>query len=246
LGRCQLDLAFRYSRCVTSKPVAVVIGVGPKNGASFARRFAEEGYAVALLSRSTQLSESLASELGDAKAYACDVGDPDAVAAAFAKIRAELGTVDTLIYNAGAGSWGTIEEIDAAGFERGWRINTMGLFLASKQVIDPMIEAGQGNIIVVGATASLRGKPFTTGFAPAKAGQRSLAQAMARHLGPKGLHVSLLIIDGGIGEAGAEPPAEGPKKLDPEHIAHAAAFLAKQPRSAWTFELDLRPMHETW
>jgi NAD(P)-dependent dehydrogenase (short-subunit alcohol dehydrogenase family) len=97
----------------------------------------------------------------------------------------------------------------------------------------------------VGATASLRGKPFTTAFAPAKAAQRSLAQAMARHLGPQGIHVSLIIVDGGIGDAGAADPA-APEQLDPEHIAHAAHFLAEQPRSAWTFELDVRPSQESW
>lgn len=225
-----------------SKPVCVVCGIGPKNGAAFARRFSREGYAVGLLSRSTALSAELAEELGDAKAYACDASDEASVKEAFAAVRAELGPVEVLVFNAGSGSWGNIEELEAADFERGWRVNAMGGFLASKQALVDMLPKGEGNIVFVGATASLRGKPFTTGFAPAKAAQRSLAQAMARHLGPRGVHVSLLIIDGQIGEAGGDDET----KLDPDAIADAAHYLTTQPRSAWTFELDLRPHVESW
>ncbi|MEM9191755.1 MAG: SDR family NAD(P)-dependent oxidoreductase [Myxococcota bacterium] len=225
-----------------SKPVCVVCGIGPKNGASFARRFSKEGYAVALLSRKTEYSEELAKELGDAKAYACDVSSPEAVEAAFASVRSELGPVDVLVFNAGSGSWGNIEEITPEDFERGWRINALGAFLTSKQVIPGMVERAAGAIIIVGATASLRGKPFTTGFAPAKAAQRSLAQAMARHLGPKGVHVALMIIDGGIGK----PTGDEVKTLDPDDIAATAYYLTTQNKSAWTFELDLRPHLENW
>ena len=228
-----------------SKPVCAVIGIGPKNGAAFARRFAKDGYAVALMSRKTDLASQIASELDTAGAYACDVSSPQAVASAFAKVRDELGPVDTVVYNAGSGSWGNIEDLTTEQFETSWRINSLGLFATTKEVLPHMIEKGAGNIVVVGATASLRGKPFTTAFAPAKAAQRSLAQAMARHLGPKGIHVSLIIIDGGIGDALKEPEAE-PKMLDPNDIAAAAAFLASQPRSAWTFELDVRPQMESW
>ncbi|MBT8492162.1 MAG: SDR family NAD(P)-dependent oxidoreductase [Deltaproteobacteria bacterium] len=228
-----------------SKKVCVVIGIGPKNGASFARKFSAEGYAVALLSRKTELSEKLAAELGDARAYACDVTDADAIAKAFEAVRKDLGEVDVLVYNAGSGTWGNIEVLEADAFERAWRINTMGLFNCAKQIIPAMKARKAGSIVIVGATASLRGKPFTTAFAPAKAAQRSLAQAMARHLGPQGIHVSLIIVDGGIGDAGAADPA-APEQLDPEHIAHAAHFLAEQPRSAWTFELDVRPSQESW
>ena len=229
-----------------SKPVCVVIGIGPKNGAAFARRFAREGYAVALLSRKTEFSETLVPELGDAKAYACDVTDPDAIATAMAGVRKDLGPIDTVVYNAGSGSWGDIEDVEPQAFERAWRINSMGLFLVAKDVVPDMITQGGGNIIVVGATASLRGKPFTTAFAPAKAAQRSLAQAMARHLNPKRIHVALLILDGGVGEAGKASEPAIPEQLDPNDIAHAAAFLAKQPPSAWTFELDVRPQKENW
>jgi NAD(P)-dependent dehydrogenase (short-subunit alcohol dehydrogenase family) len=228
-----------------SKPVCVVVGIGPKNGASFARKFAGEGYAVALLSRKTDHSSELARELDGARAYACDVTDPAAVETAFASVRADLGPVDVLIYNAGSGAWGNIEELSVEDFEQSWRVNARGAFLAARQVIPAMKERGSGAIIVVGATASLRGKPFTTAFAPAKAAQRSLAQAMARHLGPSGVHVSLIIVDGAIG-APAEQDRQAPKTLHPDDIATTAYFLARQPRSAWSFEVDLRPQLESW
>ena len=168
------------------------------NGASFARRFASEGYAVALLSRKTDYSNQIASELESAKAYACDVTNASAVEAAFAAVRTEMGEIDVLVYNAGSGAWGNIEELSAHDFEQSWRINTMGAFLVSKQVIPSMKKKKAGAIIFVGATASLRGKPFTTAFAPAKASQRSLAQAMARHLRPTGIHVPLIPTHGVI------------------------------------------------
>ncbi|MFK7992379.1 MAG: SDR family NAD(P)-dependent oxidoreductase [Sandaracinaceae bacterium] len=223
--------------------VCVVCGIGPKNGASLARRFHRAGYRVAMLSRSTQLSASLAEEMGEgAKAYACDVADGESVEAAFKQVVEDLGPVHTLVFNAGSGVWGNIEELSASDFEQAFRVNALGLFQTSQAVIGPMVERGEGAIVVVGATASLRGKPFTTAFAPAKAAQRSLAQAMARHLSPKGVHVSLMILDGRVGA----PTGEEINTIDPDHIADAAHFLATQPRSAWTFELDLRPHLESW
>lgn len=228
-----------------SKPVCAVIGIGPKNGESFARRFSDEGYAVALLSRSTGHSEKLAAELGDAKAYACDVTDASAIESAFASIAEDLGDVDVLVYNAGSGVWGDPESISPDDFERTWRINSLGALHASRAVIPAMKAKGAGNIVFIGATASLRGKPMTTAFASAKAAQRSLAQSLARHLGPRGVHVSLVIIDGMIGEPG-DPGADDGSRLDPNHIADAVVGLTKQPKSAWSFEIDVRPFAEQW
>ncbi len=229
-----------------TKPVCVVVGIGPQNGASFARRFASEEYAVALLSRQTAYSSKLAAELESASAYACDVTDPLAIETAFAAVRADMGEIDVLVYNAGSGVWGNIEELSAHDFEQSWRINTMGAFLVSKEVIPSMKEKKAGTIIFVGATASLRGKPFTTAFAPAKASQRSLAQAMARHLWPSGIHVSLIIIDGGVKSLASDVDVEAPKTLNPDDIATTAYFLSQQPRSAWSFEVDVRPSQESW
>lgn len=229
-----------------SKPVCAVVGVGPMNGASFARRFAAEGYAVALLSRKTAYSGTLAAEIESARAYACDVTDRAAVYNAFTAVREDMGEVDVLIYNAGSGVWGNIEELTAADFEQSWRVNAMGAFLVSKQVIPSMRNKKSGTIIFVGATASLRGRPFTTAFAPAKAAQRSLAQAMARHLWPGGIHVSLIIVDGRVKSIDPSPNVAAPETLNPDDIATTAYFLSQQPRSAWSFEVDVRPSQESW
>ncbi len=229
-----------------TKPVCAVVGIGPQNGASFARRFAAEGYAVALLSRKTEYSSELAAEIGSARAYACDVTDSAAVEAAFTAVTAQLGEIDVLVYNAGSGVWGNIEELSAKDFEQSWRINAMGAFLVSKQVIPSMKQKKAGTIIFIGATASLRGKPFTTAFAPAKASQRSLAQAMARHLWPMGIHVSLIIIDGSVKTVDADTNVKAPEALNPDDIATTAYFLSQQPRSAWSFEVDVRPSQESW
>jgi NAD(P)-dependent dehydrogenase (short-subunit alcohol dehydrogenase family) len=229
-----------------SKPVCAVVGVGPKNGASFARRFASEGYRIALMARSTEYSRELAATLPDARVYACDVGNAEAVASAFAAVRSELGEVEVLVYNAGSGVWGTVEDVSAEGFEQSWRVNALDLFFTSKEVIPAMKAAGRGHIVVVGATASLRGKPHTAAFAAAKAAQRSLAQSMARQLGPAGIHVSLLIIDGAIARDGSASDEAVAKQLLPDAIAESAYMITRQNRSAWSFEIDLRPNGEPW
>ena len=228
-----------------ANPVCAIIGIGPKNGAAFARAFDRAGYRIALLSRSTDYSDSLAVDLRDARVFTCDAADPESVTRAFSALQEELGPVDVLIYNAGGGSWQSVEEITAEEFERGWRVNALGALVASQQVIPAMKANGAGNIIIVGATASLRGRPMTTGFAAAKAAQRSLAQSMAKHLGPQGVHVSLLIVDGQIDDAGGQDAADG-KRLDPNDIASLALQLTTQPRSAWSFEVDVRPSQENW
>lgn len=228
-----------------TKPVCAVVGIGPKNGEAFARTFHEHGYAVAMMSRSTDLSSKLAAEFSDSGAYACDASDPDSVRAAFEQARKELGPIDTLIYNAGSGSWKSVEELSVEDFQRGWQINAVGALVASQQVIPDMKAKGAGNIVFVGATASLRGMPKTAGFAPAKAAQRILAQSMARDLGPQGIHVAVLIIDGQIGDPDSEAVHEG-TKLDPRDIAAAAYGITQQTASARSFEVDLRPMKEKW
>jgi len=227
----------------------VVAGVGPGNGEALARRFAADGYRVALLARSTDFTEKVAAELEGAKAFSCDVTDPDSVSAAFDSIRESLGEVEVLLYNAGSGVFGSIEELEAERFEGAWKVNTLGLVHCAKQVIDPMKERGRGSIVVTGATASLRGGARFAAFAQAKAAQRSLAQSMARHLGPAGIHVAIAIVDGVVDlprtrESMKDAPDE--KFLKPAHIAESVHFLAHQERSAWTFELDLRPHVESW
>ena len=157
------------------RPVAVVAGVGPGNGQALAQRFAEAGYAVALLARDRAKVEAMAANIANSRGYACDVGDAGSVAATFTTIRAELGEVEALIYNAGAGVFADIEAIMPEQFEAAWRVNALGSFLCSKQVFPAMIAQGHGSIVFIGATASRRGGIYTAAFAPAKAAQRSLA-----------------------------------------------------------------------
>jgi NAD(P)-dependent dehydrogenase (short-subunit alcohol dehydrogenase family) len=229
-----------------AKPLAIVVGIGPKNGAAFARAFSRAGHQLALVSRRTELSAELARELGDASVYAADVADPASVARAFDAIASEHGAADVLIYNAGSGLWKSADELTPAEFELSFRVNALGLLTTSQRVLPAMRQRGRGNIVVVGATASLRGKPKTAAFAAAKAAQRSLAQSLARQLAPEGIHVSLLIIDGAIDDSGTPADQSDAKRLRPEAIAAEALHLTQQDRSAWTFELDLRPLKETW
>jgi len=231
------------------KPVCAVVGVGPGNGAAIARRFSLEGYQVALLARSAGVSGELAKELPHARAYACDVANEGSVETTFNAIGRDLGAVDTLVYNAGSGVWGSIEDVTAAAFEESWKVNTLGAFLASKQVIGPMKQAGHGNIVFIGATASRRGNKMTAAFAPAKAAQRSLAESMARLLWPAGVHVSIVIVDGVVDlprtrQAMAGKPEEFFVK--PAEVAETVFHLAKQGRSAWSFEVEARPFGEAW
>ncbi|HVZ87294.1 MAG TPA: SDR family NAD(P)-dependent oxidoreductase [Polyangia bacterium] len=232
-----------------SKPVCVVVGVGPGNGAALARRFHGAGYAVALLARSTGLTTELARELEGARAYACDVGDEASVAGAFSAIASDMGPVEVLLYNAGTGVWGTIEDVSADAFTQAWRVNALGSFLASKQVIPEMKKAGRGSIVFIGATASKRGNVKTAAFAPAKAAQRSLAESMARHLGPAGVHVAVIVVDGVVDLPRTRQMMPGKPDtffIKPDDVAESALLLARQPRSTWTFELEVRPFGESW
>jgi NAD(P)-dependent dehydrogenase (short-subunit alcohol dehydrogenase family) len=231
------------------KPVCVVVGVGPGNGAALARRFHAEGYAVALLARSTELTSELAKELAGARAFACDVADEAAVDRTFSTIAAEMGPVEVLLYNAGSGVWGTIEEVSAKDFEQAWRVNTLGAFLASKCVVGPMKKAGRGSIVFIGATASRRGNVKTAAFAPAKAAQRSLAESMARTLWPAGIHVAIVILDGVVDLARTRkmmPDKPDGFFLKPEELAESVYLLTRQKRSVWSFEVEARPFGESW
>ena len=232
-----------------SQPVCVVVGVGPGNGAAFARRFAAGGYAVALLARGYERTEALAKQLPGARAYSCDVADPASVKSTFAALTSDLGVPQVVIYNAGSGVWGTMEQITPEQLLDALRVNTTGLLACAQQVVPGMRGAGKGSIVVVGATASRRGGAKTAGFAPAKAAQKSLAESMARHLGPQGIHVSLIVIDGVVDlPATRERMTDKPDSffVKPFDVAETAWWLSHQPRSAWSFEVDVRPFAETW
>lgn len=229
--------------------LCVITGVGAGNGASFSRRFTREGYRVVMLARNLTYLETLAKEIPGSVAMECDVRDPDAIRDVFARIHEEIGTVDTLIYNAGAGEWASIMDTSLEGMQSSWATNTLGLVACAQQVIPSMTENGEGNIMVIGATASLRGGTQSTAFASAKAAQRSVAQSMARDLGPKGIHVGYLIIDGIIDiERTRErfPDRADDFFMQPDAIADSVYALTQQDRSAWAFEIDLRPYGEKW
>jgi NAD(P)-dependent dehydrogenase (short-subunit alcohol dehydrogenase family) len=232
-----------------AKKVCVVVGVGPGNGAALGRRFAKEGYAVALLARTTETSEALAKSLPDARAYACDVSDAAAVARTFDAIEREMGPVATLVYNAGSGTWGTVEEIEPAALEGAFRVNTLGLLLAAKKVIPQMKAQGGGNIVVIGATSSRRGVARTAAFAPAKAAQKSLCESMARHLWPQNIHVSLIIVDGVVDLPRTRAFMKDKPDdffIAPDAVADTALHLTTQNPAAWSFEVEARPFKETW
>ena len=232
-----------------SKPVCAVVGVGPGNGAAFARRFSDGGFAVALLARNTELTSRLAADLPDARAYACDVADNASIERAFGAIRQDLGEVDVLVYNAGSGAWGTVEDIKPADLESALRVNAVGLLLSAQAVIPAMKAKKKGSIVVIGATASRRGGAKTAAFAPGKAAQRSLAESMARHLWPAGIHVSLIVIDGVIDLPKTRAfMKDKPDNffLKPADIAETAFHLTAQAPSAWSFEVEARPFGEIW
>lgn len=232
-----------------SAPVCAILGAGPGNGLALARRFAAAGYWTALLARDGDKLASLARQVDGAAAYVCDVGDNAQVAGAFERIEADLGTVDTLLYNAGSAVFGNIDQIDEDDFEAAWRTNALGLFHCVRAVLPSMRAAGAGQIVISGATASRKGGAGFAGFAAAKAAQYSLAQSLARQLGPEGVHVAIAIIDGVVDTPRTrEMLGDKPDDffLQPEAIAQAIYQLTQQPRSAWTFELDLRPFGERW
>jgi NADP-dependent 3-hydroxy acid dehydrogenase YdfG len=234
----------------SNKPVAVVTGVGPGLGAALARRFAAT-YAVAILARKADYLKSLAAEIRQGGATVmdlpCDVGNRAQMAAAFSAIRTELGEPELLLYNAGSGSWGTITEITADQYEADWRVNALGAFVAAKEVAPAMIARGRGAILFTGATAGVKAGPKSVSFGPAKFAMRGLAQSLARDLGPKGIHVAWINVDGSIdipGARGRKPTLQDGDFLKPEAIAETYWHLAHQDSSAWTMELEVRPFKE--
>lgn len=232
-----------------AEPVTLIFGVGPGNGMAFARRFASGGHRVALAARDGARMEAAAAEIPGARGYACDVGDGAAVAETVASASRDLGAPTALVYNAGSGAWGTADQITPEDLQRNMDINATGLLRAAQAVLPGMRAAGGGTILVVGAGAALRGRAGTIAFAAGKAAQRSVAQSLARHLGPEGIHVAYLVIDGVIDIPATRtrmPDAPEEVFLQPAAIAEAGWMLAHQDRSAWTFELDLRPHVEKW
>jgi len=229
--------------------VCVIMGAGPGNGAHIGARFAAAGYRVALCARDLNSLEAIADGIEGARAYHCDVRAIDGPESAVTRIREDMGPVQTLIYNAGAGAFANIDDSSVDAFQAAWEVNARGLFLATKAVLPDLRAAGGGNIVVVGATASLRAGAEFLPFASAKFAQRGVAQSLARKLGPEKIHVSLLIIDGVIDLERTRrrfPDKPDDFFLDPAAIAESVFQVTQQVPQAWTFELDLRPSGERW
>lgn len=232
-----------------SRPVALITGVGPGTGAALARRFSAGGYAVAMLARNAERLAALEGEIVGARGYACDVTKEAELDAAIAAVRAQLGTPSVLVHNAVGGVFGNFLDIDPAALEQNFRVNTMALLHLARRLAPAMVEAGHGAIIASGNTSALRGKASFAGFAPTKAAQRILAEAMARQLGPQGVHVAYVVIDAVIDLAWTRrmyPDKPDEFFIKPAAIAEEIWHVAHQDRSAWSFNVEIRPFGETW
>jgi NAD(P)-dependent dehydrogenase (short-subunit alcohol dehydrogenase family) len=232
-----------------TQPICIVSGVGPGTGAALARRFATGGYRVAMLARDAERLARLEREIAGSKAYPCDVSDAGQIEATADRIERELGPPDALVHNAVGGAFGSFLEIDPAVLNRNFQVNTMGLLYLARRFAPAMVRAGHGTIIVTGNTSALRGKAGFAGFAPTKAAQRILAEAMARDLGPKGVHVAYIVIDAVIDVPRMRERSKGKPDeffVKPAAIAEEAWHLTQQDRSAWSFNVELRPFGETW
>ena len=241
-----------------SKPsVCCVIGAGDATGSAIARRFAKEGHTICVARRSEEALQPLVHQIheqgGNAIAFGLDARHEDQVVSFFNRIEAEVGPIEVVVFNVGGNVKFPILETTAQKYFKVWEMCAMAGFLVGREAAKVMLHRERGTILFTGATASTRGGAGFSAFAGGKAALRALAQAMARELGPKGLHIAHVIIDGLIDTAFtqehfAQRVAEvGPDGiLNPDHIAEAYWYLHKQPRDAWTFELDLRPSVERW
>ncbi|MXW01073.1 MAG: SDR family NAD(P)-dependent oxidoreductase [Holophagales bacterium] len=232
-----------------SDPVCLISGVGPGTGAALARRFTSGGYRVAMLARNEDRLRALESEIEGSRAYVCDVSDSEAVRATVANVRGDFGAPTVLVHNAVGGAFGDFLEIEPEQLHANFEVNVMGLLYLARALAPAMIEAGRGAIMVTGNTAARRGVPRFAGFAPTKAGQRILAESMARSLGPQGVHVAYFVIDAVIDLEWTRrrmPDQPDDFFIKPEAIAENVWYVAHQDPSAWSFEVELRPYGEHW
>jgi NAD(P)-dependent dehydrogenase (short-subunit alcohol dehydrogenase family) len=225
---------------------ALIVGAGSGISASVARGLAAAGLKVGLAARNIEKLAPLAAETG-AERFAVDASDPAAVAHLFEAVEARLGAPDVVLYNASARAHGPVAEIDPEAVRKAIEISAFGGFLVVQQAVRRMIPKGQGAILLTGASASVKGYPLSSAFAMGKFALRGLAQAAARELGPKGIHVAHFVIDGGVRSARRPDPADRPDStLDPDAIAQTYLEVLRQPRSAWSLEVEMRPWVETF
>ena len=236
---------------------ALVVGAGDATGGAIARRFAREGYTACVTRRTADalqpLVERIRAEGGQAVGYGSDARDEAAVTALVAQIEREVGPIEVAVFNIGANVRFNVADTTERVYRKVWEMGALAGFLMGREVAKVMLPRGRGTILFTGATASLRGSAGFSAFAGAKHALRALAQSMARELGPQGVHVAHIVIDGAIDTRfiAENFPARYALKdragiLEPDHIADNYWHLHQQPRSAWTHELDLRPWMEVF
>lgn len=227
----------------------LVIGVGPGTGLATVRHFAANNYRVSMIARHAGRLETWEGEIAGTRGYATDIADTEAFTATLHRLAEERGYPDVVIYNATLATRGTYEDIPIADFERNFRVNAAGLLATAQTLCPAMVERGNGALICTGNTGALRGKPNYIGWTPTKAAQRMVAEALARDLGPKGVHVAYVIIDAVIDMPYARrrwPDRPDDFFANPADLAAEIYHLAHQPRSARTFLVELRPFGENW
>jgi NAD(P)-dependent dehydrogenase (short-subunit alcohol dehydrogenase family) len=223
---------------------ALIVGAGSGLSASLARLLSREGLRVAVAARNTAKLSALSAETG-AHAFPCDAVDPDQVDRLFDDVASQVGVPDVVVYNASARAQGPLVDLVAADVERALAISAFGGFLVAQQAVRRMLPKGHGAILLTGASASVKGYAQSAPFAMGKFALRGLAQSMARELAPQGIHVAHFVIDGAIRNPGrTQAPDRPDSMLDPDAIAENYLHVLRQPRSAWTWELELRPWVE--
>ena len=223
---------------------ALIVGAGPGIGASVGRALAAAGLKVGLAARNVDKLSVLADEIG-AKTFAVDAADPQAVEALFKAVDAALGPPDLVVFNAAARVRGALTDLDPEAVRQAIEVSAFGGFLTVQQAAIRMVPQQRGAILLTGATASVKGFPLSSSFAMGKFALRGLAQSAARELAPHGIHLAHFVIDGGVRSAVRLDPKDQPDStLDPDAVAQSYLAVLAQPRSAWSWEIELRPWLE--
>jgi NAD(P)-dependent dehydrogenase (short-subunit alcohol dehydrogenase family) len=223
---------------------ALIVGAGPGISASLARLLRSVGVEVGIAARNIEKLQSLATEIG-AHAFRVEAASPQSVAELFRSASGLIGEIDLVAYNAGARAQGSLVDLDATVVERAIAVTAFGGFLMAQQAAKLMVPRRHGAIVFTGATASIKGFANSAAFAMGKFALRGLAQSAARELGPQGIHVAHFIIDGAVRSPSRPPRLDHPDStLDPDAIAQTYVDVLRQPRSAWSWEIELRPWVE--